>query len=170
MAIIKMKIRRARKKDLPAIIKIIKAVFHSNYPAAGEIYLSQLLVDPNYATATGPYYSREVFIKSLISDTRNKFGKPFEVFLVESDTSTTLNIKEIIGFIILENNKGNYWITNIMVKKKYQGKGVGKKLFDFATNNKKPLYLWVNAKNSAVKFWKNFGFKEILREILMIKK
>ncbi len=165
-----MHIRRATKKDLPQIIKIIKDSFHWHYPAAGEIYLSQLLVDPNYATATGPYYSREVFIKSLISDTKNKFGKPFEIFLAEIDTSTTLKNREVVGFIVLENNKGNYWITNIMVKKKCQGSGVGKKLFDFATNNKKPLYLWVNAKNSAVKLWKNFGFKEILREILMIKK
>lgn len=157
-----MYIRRANEKDLPEIIKIIKTSFHQNFAAAGEFYSAQQFVDPNYATATGPYYSLKTFIESMISDLKDKFCKPFDFFVAEIN-------KEIVGFIIIENNKGKSWIVNIMVKKKYQRKNIGKKLFNFVVKNKKPIYLWVNVKNPAIKFWKKLGFKEVLRETLMIK-
>ena len=158
-----MYIRPANKKDLPKVIKIIEDAFHRHYAAAGEFYSIQQFVDPNYATATGPYYSLKSFIKSMVSDLKHKLSKPFEFLVAEEN-------KKIIGFIILEKNAGNFWISNVMVKKEFQKNGVGKQLFNFAVKNKKPLYLWVNTKNPAIKFWKKLGFKEILRESLMIKK
>ena len=157
-----MFIRRANKKDLPEIIKIVKNSFHRYYAAAGEFYSAQQLVDPNYTSQTGPYYSREFFVKSLIKDLKTKIKKPFE-FLISSEG------KKITGFIILENNHGHYWINNVMLKKEFQGRGTGKKLFNFAAKNKKPVYLWVNTKNPAINFWKKLGFKKILNETLMRK-
>lgn len=115
-----MCIRRATKKDLPKIIKIIKDSFHRQYAAAGEFYSVQQFADSNYGSGTGPYYSLKFFIKDMVRNLKNKLRKPFK-FLV-------------------------------------------------AEENKKPLYLWVNAKNPALKFWKKLGFKEVLREVLMIKK
>jgi len=158
-----MNIRKATKKDLPKIVKVIENSFHRQYPAAGEFYSAELFADPNYATATGPYYSPQVFLKSIICELKNKFRQPFKFLIAEIN-------KEIVGFIILEKRTKHFWIHNIMVKKEYQKKGVGKKLFNVATQNKKPIYLWVNAKNPALKFWKKLGFKEVLRESLMIKK
>lgn len=158
-----MHIRKATKKDLPEIIKIIETSFHKQYPAAGEFYSIQQFTDPNYATQNGPYYSLKCFVKSMVCELKNKFRKPFEFFVAEIN-------KKIVGFIILENNAGNFWVNNIIVKKGYRGRDIGKKLFNFAAKNKRPLYLWINAKNPATKFWKKLGFKEILREVLMIKK
>lgn len=161
-------IRKATKKDLPEIIKIVEGAFHKDYGAAGEFYAAQQMVDPNYASDTGPYSSSEMFMKSMIDDMRERLGKkfryPFEIFVAEDRDKNT------IGFITLENNAGNFWITNIMVEKKFQKNKVGKKLFEFVAKNKKPVYLWVNVKNPAIKFWKKLGFKEILRESLMRKK
>lgn len=158
-----MYIRRAIKKDLPKIVHIIETSFHQKYPAAGEFYSAQHFSDPNYASSTGPYYSPEIFIKSMVRDLKNKFRKPFDIFIAKIN-------KKIVGFIIIENNARNFWINNMMIQKEYQGKGIGKKLFNYVFKNKKPIYLWVNAKNPATKFWAKLGFKEVLREILMIKK
>jgi len=158
-----MKIRRVTKKDLPEIIEIIKTAFHYQYTGMDTFYCAQQFVDPYSTLTTAPLYSKEIFIKSMISDLKNKFKKPFEFFVAETK-------KEIVGFIVLEKHLGNFWINNMMVKKEYQGKGIGKKLFKFATKNKGPLYLGVNAKNPAFKFWKKMGFKEVLRDVLMIKK
>lgn len=101
-------------------------------------------------------------MKSIIKNLKNNFQKPFEIWVAGKE--------EIVGFIVLENVRGNFWVNHIMVKKRYQRKNLGKKLFNFVTKNKKPLYLWINLKNPALKFWKSLGFKEILREVLMIKK
>jgi len=158
-----MKIRRATKKDLSKIIEIIKVTFHRRYPGMDNFYSAQQFADPYYASTAVPFYSKEVFIKSMISDLKNKFQKPFEIFVAEIE-------KEIAGFIILEKHLGNFWVNNMMIKKEYQGKGIGKKLFAFATKNKRPLYLGVNAKNPALKFWKRMGFKEISQDVLMVKK
>jgi len=99
----------------------------------------------------------------MISDLEDKFDEPFEFFVAEIN-------KEIVGFIILENNEGKFWICNIMVKKNCQGQNIGEKLFNFAIKNKNPIYLWVNVKNPAIKFWERLGFKKVLQEELMIRK
>lgn len=112
----------------------------------------------------------------MIKDLKGKFKKPFKFFVAENRN------EKIVGFVILENNNGKFWINNAMVKKEYQNKGIGKKLFNAVSKNeglyrkvnnfrynKKPIYLWVNVKNPAMKFWRKFGFREILRESLMRK-
>jgi N-acetylglutamate synthase-like GNAT family acetyltransferase len=99
----------------------------------------------------------------MISDLDKKLKKPFEFFVAEKN-------KEIVAFLIIEKNKKAFWINNMMVKKESQRKGIGKNLLEFASKNKKPLYLWVNSKNPAKHFWSKLGFKKILQETLMIKK
>lgn len=158
-----MKIRRATKKDLPKVIKIIKAAFHRRFPGMDAFYSAQQFAYPYYATSADPCYSREIFVKSMISDLKNRFRKPFEFFVAEID-------KEMVGFIILEEHFGHFWVNNMMIQKKYQGRSIGKKLFNFVTKNKRPTYLGINVKNPALKFWKKLGFKEILQEVLMVRK
>ncbi len=159
---INFKIRFATKKDLPVIIKIIKSSYHKKYAAAGEFYSVQQLVDPNYATENGPYGSLRMFKASMISDLKNKLKKPFELFVAKLG-------REVVAFIIIEKNNKSFWVNNLMVKRRFQKMGVGKYLFKVIAKNKKPLYLWVNSKNPAKKFWKKLGFKEILQETLMLK-
>lgn len=158
-----LKIRRAVRADLPVIVAIIKNSYHSKYAAAGEFYSVQHLCDPNYETENGPYYSLDIFVKSMASDLGGKLKKPFETFVAESGDG-------LIAFIILEKNRRAFWVNNIMVKKEWQGREVGAKLFEFAVKNKASVYLWVNSKNPAKKFWSKLGFKEMLQETLMYRK
>ncbi len=157
-----LRIRNAGHKDLAAIKKIIRSSYHKKYAAAGEYYSVQQFTDPNYASESGPYYSLGIFVQSMISDLKSKLEKPFEFFVAK------LN-KELVAFIILEKNGQAFWVNNIMVKKEFQGMNIGERLFEFTTKNKKPLYLWVNSKNPAKKFWSKIGFKKILQETLMFK-
>lgn len=158
-----LRIRHAHKSDLPEIVKIVKNSYHKKYAAAGEFYSVQQLTDPNYKTENGPYYSLKIFIASMISDLENKLKRPFDFFVAESG-------KKLIAFIIIEKNRKSFWVNNIMVKKEFQGRDIGKYLFEFAVKNKELLYLWVNSKNPAKKFWSELGFREILQETLMVRR
>lgn len=102
----------------------LKILFETHFMAAGEYYSVQQLVDQNYATQTGAYYTQDIFIKDIINGLADKFLPPFEMFVAcEND--------DIVGFIITETNNGKLWINNIFVKN--QNNGVGKQLFDFVT-------------------------------------
>ena len=158
-----MIIRRAVLGDIEKIKAVVRSSFHENYAAAGEFYSAQQLADPNYATQTGPYYSREIFISDIINGLPEKLAKPFETF-VACDGS------KVAGFITIENNNGKRWVNTIFVGKSYQRLGLGKELFEFAAGGKGGLYLWVNSKNPAVGFWKKLGFRPVLQEMLMRKK
>lgn len=154
--------RHANKKDLPEIVRIIKNSYHSKYAAAGEFYSIQQFCDPNYETENGPYYSVDFFVACMISGMKDKLDKPFETYVAEFQ-------KQIVAFIVIEKNKRAFWVNNIMVKKEFQGRDIGELLFEFAVKNKSPLYLWVNSKNPAKKFWLKLGFTDVLQETLMLR-
>ncbi len=157
-----MEIKKATLRDIGGMKKVLYDAFHNHYAAAGEFYAIEQLVDPNYATQTGPYYSKEMFISENAKSLKRRLRPPFQAFVAKDQG-------KIIGYIICEKHKGKLWVNDIVVRREYQKKDVGKKLFKEAIRDKK-VYLWVNAKNPAKEFWKKLGFKEILREILMIKK
>jgi len=152
-------VRKAKKGDMRQMKKVVEEAFHRNHSAAGEFYSAQQLADQNYATQTGAYYSRDIFIKDIIYGLGEKFEEPFETFVACEG-------KIIVGFIITENNNGRLWINNIFVKKGRQGAGTGKQLFDFATSGRE-TWVWVNASNPAVGFWDKMGFRTVLQEKLM---
>lgn len=158
-----LELRRASKNDLVEVIEVIKDSYHRKYAAAGEFYSVQHLTDPNYETENGPYQSIGVFVADMISDLPRKLKKPFEFYVAELKN-------EIAGFIIIEKNNKSFWINNVMVKRKFRKMGVGQFLFNSAGRNRRPLYLWVNSRNPAKKFWGRLGFKKVLQETLMIKK
>ncbi len=153
-------IRRAVPEDMEQIRGIIKGSFHGDYAAAGEFYSVQRMADPNYAAQTGPYCSREAFISSIIDGLEERLSKPFDFFVACEG-------KEIEGFIIMEDNNGSHWVNNIFVRQDRQGRGIAKRLFEFAAGGRKELYLWVNSDNPAVKFWEKLGFRTVLQERLM---
>ncbi|MBU0530088.1 MAG: GNAT family N-acetyltransferase [Nanoarchaeota archaeon] len=158
-----IKIRKARLADANRMIQVLVDAYHGNYSAAGEYYSRQELVDPNYQITSGPYNSREVFVRENVKSLNKRLKSPFEAFVMFDDN-------DMIGYIIIENHLGRTWINDIIIKKNYQNKDLGRKLFLHATKNKKQIYLWVNMKNPAFKFWKKMGFNEVLKECLMMKK
>lgn len=153
-------IRRAAPEDIEQIKGVIKGSFHKDYAAAGEFYSVQQMADPNYATQTGPYYSRGAFISSIIDGLEEKLSSPFDFFVA-------CEYGKIAGFIIMENNKGRHWVNNIFIRQDRQGRGIAKRLFEFAARGRKEIYLWVNSDSPAVEFWGKLGFRTVLQERLM---
>lgn len=76
-------------------------------------------------------------------------------------------MKKLFGFAGFKRTLDTADIMNIVVKKSFRNKGIGKKLLDFLIKeakkqNIKNIFLEVNKNNfPALKLYKNFGFKEI---------
>lgn len=155
-----IKIRKASLKDLKDIKNIFLNSVKKEYFGAGEYYFREELVDPNYKSLTGPYYSKEHFIKNNLKSLKERLVKPYLSYVM-------LFKKEMIGFIIIEKHLGRYWINDFVIKEEYQKKGYGDYFFKYLKKDKKEIYLWVNKKNPAKKFWEKEGFKEVLEEVLM---
>lgn len=169
-----IKIRKATTRDLKGIANILRAAYHRHYAAAGEFYAYAELVDPNYETSSGPYYSRREFVDANIRSIRARLRPPFRALVAV--TADGKNVGKIVGYIILEKHKGRLWVNDTAVHPKHHGRGIATALFRAAlghhskSKGKHEVWLWVNAKNPALRFWKRLGFKEVLREVLMTRK
>ncbi|MET3028049.1 GNAT family N-acetyltransferase [Flavobacterium sp. UW10123] len=131
--------------DISTIQKITNITWPITY---GEI-LSQSQLD----YMLGLFYSDEALAKQI----ENKE----QLFYLIFDSEST------IGFIGIEHNYKNEAITKIhkiYLLPEAQGKGYGKKVFDFIEklaleNNSKQLSLNVNRFNTALDFYKKVGFE-----------
>lgn len=157
-----MKIRQATTDDVEGMKKVLIEAFHDSYIGAGEFYSSNQFVDPNYATSSGSYYDLKALLEDNLNNIGNRLEEPFKAFVAVDN--------ELIGYAITEKHKGKLWINDLVVKPGKQKKGIGKKLFEAVTKNHDQVYIWVNSKNPAIKFWENLGFSTILEEKLMMSK
>jgi len=70
--------------------------------------------------------------------------------------------KEMVGFLAIQQLVGELEITNIAVKKAYQGCGLGSQLLTNLDQIDFPIFLEVRASNtSAQALYQKFGFKVI---------
>lgn len=155
-----MKIRKASVKDIDFMKKIFLKSTHKDYFGAGEFYLREEYVDPNYKSMSGPYNSRKTFIKNNVESLKERVKAPYLSYVLISE-------KEIVGYIIVEKHLNRYWVNDLIIDKDHQNKGYAKSLLDKVIKDKKNVYLWVNTKNPAKKFWEKESFKEVLKESLM---
>jgi ribosomal protein S18 acetylase RimI-like enzyme len=130
-------------------IKTIQEITNITWPITyGEI-LSQTQLD----YMLGLFYSHEALTKQI----ENKE----QLFYLISDSES------VIGFIGIEHQYKDEAITKIhkiYLLPETQGKGYGKKVFDFIEelaleNNSKQLLLNVNRFNTALNFYKKLGFE-----------
>jgi GNAT superfamily N-acetyltransferase len=130
-------------------IKTIQEITNITWPITyGEI-LSQAQLD----YMLGLFYSDEALSKQI----ENKE----QLFYLISDSEST------IGFIGIEHRYKNEAVTKIhkiYLLPETQGKGYGKKVFEFIEelaleNNSKQLLLNVNRFNTALNFYKKLGFE-----------
>lgn len=130
-------------------IKTIQEITNITWPITyGEI-LSQTQLD----YMLGLFYSHEALAKQI----ENK----------EQLFYLILDSEAVIGFIGIEHQYKNEAITKIhkiYLLPETQGKGYGKKVFDFIEelaleNNSKQLLLNVNRFNTALNFYKKLGFE-----------
>jgi len=144
-------IRKAKKKDFAKFIKVDKEAWHNNYVGIMDYY------DGTEKPVKSIEWDKEHFLYP------NKEGK-LSVFVAE-------NNGEILGYVVLLGHLHRTWLEDILVRRKYQGKRVGTALVNYALKNKKRVFLTVNEKNKrAIKFFKKFGFKPILEDMLMMEK
>lgn len=129
-----MKIRKAKTSDFETIYKIMSEEYW-------RIYKDKWTHTNGIKTLK--YYS--------------KYG---DIHVAEIDN-------KVIGFVVAHkeyyNNGENLHVQELVVKKEFQGKGIGKalmkKLEDYCRNNKiKGLYLSTNKKAPAFYFYKKLGY------------
>jgi GNAT superfamily N-acetyltransferase len=111
---------------------------------------------------TTPYYSYNIFLKNNLLSLKERIEKPYFCYVLLLD-------EKLIGYIIIEKHLKRFWVNDLIIDVKYQKKGYGEMLFKYALKDKKDVYIWVNEKNKAKKFWEKQGFKKVLTEVLMKK-
>lgn len=156
------KIREATERDILPIAEIYKQAIHRNYSGAGEYYLREEYTDPNYESSSGPYHTTETLLKSNLRTLKKRIKSPYTTYVI-------LEKEKVVGYIIVENHLGRYWVNDLVISSEFRNKGYARELFDYAMKDKKDVYLWVTSKNPAKKFWEKLGFKEVLKESLMKK-
>ena len=142
-----MKIRRAKKKDLNEIGKLMKKEFSK------------------------PPFNEKDSIKSILKSL-NFYYKKAEIYLAEKNKK----IIGVLVFQIEQWWEGKaFIIQDLAVEKEFQNQDVGKSLMEFmekyAINKKiKRIYFEINKKSSAIKFYKKLGYKVNKNRISMSKK
>ncbi|EHJ51945.1 ribosomal protein S18-alanine N-acetyltransferase [Streptococcus macacae] len=72
--------------------------------------------------------------------------------------------KEIVGFLSIQHLVGELELTNLAVKKNYQGQGLGSQLLEFLTKEELPVFLEVRASNqTAQALYQKFGFQAVAK-------
>lgn len=142
----KIKIKKARKNDLKEIAEIIR-IEYGKYP------YNESWTKSNALKRVQHYYQHNLIFISEIN-------------------------KKIIGFVVI-NTIPSYiglrgFIEDLVVKKEFQGEGIGGRLFNFAENYLKKkgaggISLMVFKKSNAFKIYKKKGYKEI-GWVFLIKK
>jgi GNAT superfamily N-acetyltransferase len=156
-------IRKATSRDVPAMKAAFRAAWHGDYAAAGEYYASGELVDPYYETSSGPYGSQDVLLESTADTIKDRIKAPFSAFVA-------CDGEKVVGYAICEKNRNQFWVNDLIVSRNYQNRGIGGMLFNRLAKGRGSLYLWVNERNPAVKFWGKLGFRKVLGEMLMVRR
>lgn len=147
----KFSIRKAKRSDFSKFVRVDKEAWHNKYIG---------ILD---------YYDRtETPVKSIKWDKEHYFhsGKEGKLSIFVADSNG-----EILGYIVLLERLLRVWVQDILVRKMYQGNGIGTALMNYVLKQKHHVFLTVNKKNKrAIKFFKKFGFKPILEDMLMIVK
>lgn len=142
-----MKIRKATKKDLKEIAKLMKE----------ELFK--------------PPFNERDSIKNVLKSL-DFYYKKAKIYLIENNRK----IVSILVFQIECWWEGNVIIIqDLTVKQEFQKQNIGKSLMKFlekyATNKKiKRIYFETNKKSSAIKFYKKLGYKINKERISMSKK
>lgn len=110
--------------------------------------------------------------KSVFLILKDVYGKsPWTLEQVRADLSSpetdyffTYEEKEMVGFMSLQRLIGETELTNIAVKRSYQGKSYGKSLLGILDKESEPIFLEVRASNKiAQELYLQAGFREIGR-------
>ena len=108
-------------------------------------------------------------IWDLLSDVYEQ--SPWTLEQIESDLAQEsthyfylFNQQEMVGFLAIQDLAGELEITNIAVKKDFQGQGVASRLLENLQHRQEPIFLEVRDSNLAARaLYQKNGFHEIGR-------
>ena len=148
-----MNIRKAEKKDIPAILELLCQVqqVHANgrpdiFKSGTKKYSEQEVMDIISNSNT------PVFVYTDATD--KAVGYVFCILVEQKDSGNLRAIK-------------NFYIDDLCVEEKLRGQGIGKKLYEYAVGVAKELncyHLTLNVWNlneSAVKFYEKLGMSPL---------
>jgi len=150
-----MKIRKAKIKDIPNIVKLNYTVMSHHLNFDKKHYKSEKSIKTFQANCfKKSIYSKDKII--YVAEDKNKIVGCISGF---NEQNPSIFITEKFG-----------WVEMLIAAQKYRNKGVGRDLVNelmrwFTDKNIKYIKLSVNIKNiSGISFWEKFGFKgHILR-------
>lgn len=171
-----MKIRRLSQKDIEIVSKLHQQTLDTPGSKIGMVYLTHLYgslyknnlcftaIDQGQVigaiTATANLkeiqaFSWKVVIATILS-----------IILGKVNTAEVLN-RAWFNFIILKHLQRPYlYISTLFVDKKFQRKGMGKKLIERVLKEKKIVNIYVDTylnNKKAIKFYKALGFEVVCR-------
>ncbi len=138
------KIRKAKETDFKEFSKIDKEVWHKNYVG---------ILD---------FYDGTERLPSVSWDKENYAKGKLSILVAETQ-------QKILGYIVTSKKNNTVWIHDILVRKKYQNKGIGSALIKHACKSNKVLLTVNEGNKKAIIFFKKLGFKPLLRDVLMSK-
>lgn len=110
-------------------------------------------------------YSQEIF--SLLTDVYGQ--SPWTLQQIERDMKLVnteylylTEKQELLGFLAVQDLAGELEITQIAVKKDYQGQGLASQLMNTLSDRSEPVFLEVRESNKAARgLYEKFGFREV---------
>ena len=145
-----MEVRLGRKEDVQGVVEVIKDAWTSYYCAADGYWMGGETLEKMIKCSVDYLEGKDPYIPEIP-----------KYYVAEENGET-------VGFMFLNTNfYERFWIWDLMVKKAWQGKGVGKKLFETAAKDGKEIYINVNPENPAMAFWDKLGFKTIRKSVVM---
>lgn len=110
-------------------------------------------------------YSQEIF--SLLTDVYGQ--SPWTLQQIERDMKLAhteylylIENQELLGFLAVQDLAGELEITQIAVRKDYQGQGLANQLMNTLSGRSEPVFLEVRESNKAARgLYEKFGFKKV---------
>ncbi|CQR24046.1 ribosomal-protein-alanine acetyltransferase [Streptococcus varani] len=110
-------------------------------------------------------YSQEIF--SLLTDVYNQ--SPWTLQQIERDMKLAhteylylIENQKLLGFLAVQDLAGELEITQIAVRKDYQGQGLANQLMNTLSSRSEPVFLEVRESNKAARgLYEKFGFKKV---------
>jgi GNAT superfamily N-acetyltransferase len=144
-------VRKGAKKDKEVVLQILKESWHSGF--AGTL-------DCLWRTETEGRTAEE--LSDYLDGKLPEYPHP-QTWLAFCDGKPA-------GALSCGTHRGRFWLWEIFVKHKYRGLGIGERLVGAALKDcTHKVYLDVNIRNPAVKFWRKMGFRPVVRSMVMVR-
>lgn len=137
-------IREAKREDWPGIERVVRAAWHQDYTATGEVYLALEELDDKV---------------DWLHDEFDAFGSRF---LVADDGG------RIVGLAITHGREGRVWLDDLFVEPAARRRGVARDLVKAAAPPDAEVLCEVNARNApGLALFRELGFEKVVETVVL---